>query len=397
MSNRKKVFFLLLTIAAVFYTPYIALYIHEGEIPEGFFHFPADKPGEGKPGPHWLVLSIAALFFLFTILIYFLPRLFRFRRCKDPEVKETLSPTTKKKLPVWFWVGLVMWLTILVLFQLKVKEPKWLMDWALLPLWWGFILMLDGIVYYRAGESLVNDAPTELIAMGAISISGWLIFEYFNFFIKLNWYYPASSQMSRDNFLLYAYTGSSAFIPMCFEWYHFLRSFPKVRNSYRCGPKIKPARWFKVLLLSVCFIGLYYCVHYPNDLFYAIWLCPMIILILVLGWLKIPTPFTPIAEKGDWSQLMLFAPTFFIQGFLVEWWNHMSARVLPDGTIETANPGYWKYCIPYVQIEETKIFEMPFLGYLGYVPFSIYCFIWFIVLSYLLNISSGYSLVRKMN
>jgi hypothetical protein len=31
----------------------------------------------------------------------------------------------------------------------------------------------------------------------------------------------------------------------------------------------------------------------------------------------------------------------------------------------------WEYCIPYVQ--RFQIFEMPLLGYLGYLPFGLQC------------------------
>src|SRR5206468_10978943 len=129
-----------------------------------------------------------------------------------------------------------------------------------LPLWWGFILILDGIVYKRnGGRSMVNNAPSELIAMGILSISGWLIFEYFNFFIRLNWYYPAADILNHDEFLLYAVIGSSAFVPMAFEWYHLLRTFPALNTRYRFGKKLQYSKTTRVILLVAAlalFIGM---------------------------------------------------------------------------------------------------------------------------------------------
>jgi hypothetical protein len=34
---------------------------------------------------------------------------------------------------------------------------------------------------------------------------------------------------------------------------------------------------------------------------------------------------------------------------------------------------------------------MPLLGYLGYIPFGTYCWIWWISTSFILNIHSGYT------
>jgi len=53
-------------------------------------------------------------------------------------------------------------------------------------------------------------------------------------------------------------------------------------------------------------------------------------------------------------------------GFFWEFWNYLSPFVK------------WKYNVPYVGF--LKIFEMPILGYFGYLPFAleIYAFYWFV-------------------
>lgn len=381
MTQSRKVAYLLFTITIVFFTPYIALYIKYGQIPPGFFHFPATE-SMGKPGNNTLIIVITSILFLVFLLLLFVPRLFGF------EKNTVEKPTIKKiKLPLWFWIGAVLWSSILVLFIGKFHEPKWVINWALLPLWWGFILMLDGVVYKRnEGKSMVKEAPSELIAMGVLSISGWLIFEYFNFFIELNWYYPAAFLMHHDEFLLYAIIGSSAFIPMAFEWYHLLRTFPLLNARYKSGPKVKYSLKTKIILLIIAFALLAGLSFYPDSLFYAVWLAPLAIMIIVLSFLKIWTPFTPIVN-GDWTSLILFAPVWLLQGLCVECWNYLSFEN-PNLT-DTYNPGYWDYCIPFVNFGH--LFNMPFLGYLGYVPFSIYCFIWVIVMAFLMNIKLPFS------
>lgn len=381
MSQSRKVAYLLLTFVVIFFTPYIALYIKCGGIPEGFFHFPATKASP-KPGNNVLVIVITTLLFIAFLLLLFIPQLFGFKKPLPYE-----STVKKVRLPSWFWIGLVLWSTILVLFIGKFSQPKWVMDWALLPLWWGFILMLDGAVYARnGGNSLAKNALAELIAMGVLSISGWLIFEYFNFFIELNWFYPAADLIHHDEFLLYAAVGSSAFIPMAFEWYHLLRTFPLLNHRYKFGRKVQYSARTKIILLLVAFAMLAGLSFSPNSLFYAVWLAPLAIMTIVLNLLGIWTPFSNI-KKGDWTALIVFAPVWLLQGLCVECWNRISYR--NPHFSDTYNPGYWDYCIPFVNF--THIFNMPLLGYLGYVPFSIYCFMWVIAMSFLMNIKFTFS------
>jgi hypothetical protein len=250
-------------------------------------------------------------------------------------------------------------------------------------------LLLDGIVYKRTGgQSLVRNAPTELFAMGVLSISGWMIFEYFNFFIDENWFYPYAGNIpEEDTFLLYALVGSSAFIPMAFEWYHLLRTIPFFNRKYRRGPRTEWPPLVKVLLCLLSFCALFFLSENSEALFYAIWLAPLIILITTMGWLKMWTPFTPIKEKGDWTVLVVFSLTWLLQGIFIESWNALSYR--DESFVGTSNPGYWDYKLPYVHFVE--VFNMPALGYLGYVPFSIYCCIWFFAVSHLMKIETKFS------
>jgi hypothetical protein len=62
--------------------------------------------------------------------------------------------------------------------------------------------------------------------------------------------------------------------------------------------------------------------------------------------------------RGNWSQVVTAALAALICGFFWEMWNvHSLAK--------------WVYSIPYVQ--RFHIFEMPILGYAGYLPFGLEC------------------------
>ena len=92
-------------------------------------------------------------------------------------------------------------------------------------------------------------------------------------------------------------------------------------------------------------------------LFPLLWIAPVLVLAglqqLVVG----ESVFSPLA-RGDWRPILQPALAALICGFFWEMWNYGS---LPK----------WHYSIPYVQ--RYYLFEMPLLGYAGYLPFGIAC------------------------
>jgi hypothetical protein len=175
---------------------------------------------------------------------------------------------------------------------------------------------------------------------------------------------------------------------MAFEWYELLSTFPGLTERYRSGISLRASRKVQVILLAGCFAGLFAAAFYPNLFFFILWVAPLIILAIMLEWMGIWTPFSPVGQ-GDFSPLLLFSLTYLIQGFLLESWNFASGHHLPGGALLTHNPAYWAYSVPYVDF--FHVFEMPILGYLGYLPFGAYCWVWWITTSYILEIRSGYT------
>jgi hypothetical protein len=394
MPLRRKILWIIISLAAIVLVPLIALIIKYKGIPDDFFIYPPLAAIGTKSEPAmafnicvFIIFGLVAILLIYPRAYCFIfPKHFCFKKVKAEPVA-----VKKVKFPIWFWIGLFSWVATTVLLWGKFSQPRWIIEWALLPLWWGFILFIDGIVYKRSGgESLVNDEPAELISMAVISISGWFLFDYLNFYINLNWYYPDAGLLKHDYFLLYALFGSACFIPMAFEWYYLLRTFNFLNRCYKYGPVCKFPGWLRIGLIIASFVCLGLAPFFPDHLFWVVWLGPLIILSIVIDFLGIWTPFASIKERGDWTALLVIAPAFLIQGFILECWNYFSAFHLPDGSIKTYNPAYWIYTIPW--IIKIRIFEMPILGYLGYIPFSIFCWIWWVTLSYLMNVKTNYSL-----
>ena len=306
---------------------------------------------------------------------------------KVPVASEPVLP--KVNFPIWFWVGLVMWGIPVILLWGKFSEPLTLLYYSDLPLFWGFTLLIDGLVYKRSGgHSMIADNPKEMIGIGSASVSGWMIFEFLNFFIHMNWWYPFGGKMTQSQFLLYALIGSSGLLPMAFEWYDLLLTFKSLKKRFSEGPRLNMPLWGKILLLLAAGAMLVVMGYNPTSFFYIIWLSPLIILSLVLGLIGIKTPFTAL-RTGNWNPFLLFALAYLVQGVCMECWNYFSGTHNAAGELVlTYSPAYWVYNVPFV--DKLHVFEMPLLGYLGYLPFSVWCWIWWIMYAYLQNIPSKF-------
>ena len=99
------------------------------------------------------------------------------------------------------------------------------------------------------------------------------------------------------------------------------------------------------------------------------------------------TPFDNIA-KGNWAPVLLSALTYFVTGFTLEGQNYLSAIHDGQNVLFTNTPAYWQYSLPYVNV--AHVFEMPILGYFGYLPFGVYCWLWWIAFATLLNIPAKF-------
>jgi hypothetical protein len=55
------------------------------------------------------------------------------------------------------------------------------------------------------------------------------------------------------------------------------------------------------------------------------------------------------------------------------------------------NPNFWKYDVPYVNV--LHVYEMPLLGYFGYLPFGMLCWVWWIHHAHLLGLDPAIDVV----
>lgn len=337
--------------------------------------FAADAPGFN------LLIFIAlalveAAFFLFLLF----PQWFGFT------IPAPLPKPAPARFPVWFWLGAALTLFFWWLMWTRVTPFDDLVYYAFTPLWWGFILALDGLAYHRSGGySLLATRPKILLISAAVSIVGWCYFEYFDYFALGNWYYPNTAggaiPLSHVTVVLLFLIAYTTVWPAIFEWYTLLNTFPGLVSRYSNGPKIALPGGLLLWggLLLICAV-----VFFPYPLFWGMWIGPLAVFSGQLIRKGIWNPFTPMAE-GNWGPALLVAIGSLCNGFFWELWNWGSNA---DPSLPATNPNYWVYDIPYVNV--IHIFaEMPLLGYLGYLPFGILVWTVFIWLGELFGFDVG--------
>ena len=338
----------------------------ETHLPPGFGVFPPLFVA-APPGFNLTVFIVVLLAEAAVALWLLFPLWFGFQ-------KVTLGPLpAPARLPVWFWIGAVLmgffwWL-------MWVRETPFgdLVYYAFTPLWWGFILLLDGIVYRRSGGDSLLASKTKIFVLSAlVSLAGWCFFEYFNYFALGNWYYPNSTMPALSHgmivaLFLIAYT---TVWPAIFEWYTLLNTFPKFVARYANGPKLALPGG---LLLWGGFALIVAIVFFPHPFFWALWVGTLAVFAGALIRLGIPTPFSDMAQ-GNWSPMILMALASLFNGFFWELWNWGSAH---PNALPVTNSNYWMYDVPYVDIIHLFA-EMPLLGYFGYLPFGLLVWVMFI-------------------
>lgn len=87
----------------------------------------------------------------------------------------------KKPFPLWFWIGAAFTLFFWWLMWARVTPFGNLVYYAFSPMWWSFILVLDGWTYRRNnGVSLLSSKPKTFAISALVSVFGWLFFEYYD-------------------------------------------------------------------------------------------------------------------------------------------------------------------------------------------------------------------------
>jgi len=297
-------------------------------------------------------------FILLSLLILLVVAPFPLRVLRGGGGGRRVAARPGKRFPFWGWLGVCLtagaWL-------LAWTRWEWFEPWqkfTFSPLWFGYILVVNGIDVRRSGSSLMTEKPLRFVILFLASALFWWYFEYLNRFVQ-NWIYSGIGDLSASEYLIFASLPFSTVLPAVMSTSRLLRSFPALGSGLQDFPPLRFAdeRSFAVGMLLLALAGLFAVGVWPNLLFPLLWLAPLLLIVALRRMAGAATVFSPMA-RGDWRRICRLALAGLVCGVFWEMWNYGSlAR--------------WEYLIPYVG--RFRIFEMPLLGYAGYIPFGLEC------------------------
>ena len=229
-------------------------------------------------------------------------------------------------------------------------------QYAFFPLWLGYILLADAVVFRRRGNSIITHRPLEFCGMFLASVPIWWTFEVFNTFTQ-NWHYLGGEQYSSWQYALVASWHFSIVVPAVFETASLVGTFNIVERFRQRTIVVLPS--FSLIgLVGLGILSLGATVLWPTYAFSLTWLCLVLILDPINYRLGAPSIIVHL-QRGDWRILITFGIGALICGWFWEMWNFWAYAK-------------WEYSIPFVGF--VHLFEMPLLGYGGYLPFGLEVF-----------------------
>ncbi len=267
---------------------------------------------------------------------------------------------TTGRFPWWGWLAAVWTAVSWLAAWTRAPWMEPVQAWTFTPLWLGYIALINAFTVMRGGTSLLCAQPAAFALLFPISAGFWWLFEYLNRFVQ-NWYYGGVAELSPSDYFFQASIPFSTVLPAVISTYALVATAPRVWSGLDRGPIIRirrPRRWAAAVLClaSLALLGLGI---WPDLLFPFVWIAPAVLILCLQTLAKRPTIFEPL-QRGDWRPLWSAAVASLVCGFFWELWNWGSLA-------------HWSYAIPYV--DRFHIFEMPLLGYAGYLPFGLECLI----------------------
>ena len=269
------------------------------------------------------------------------------------------ASAVNRVFPWWGWLGV---------FEMIVA---WVVSWSrfrcfesiqphisYMPLWIGYILVVNALCVKRSGKSpLTSHTGAYLLTFPASSLFWWF-FEYLNRYVW-NWYYLGVSQMDAVEYALYATICFASVLPAVTATAAWLHTFtPFADSRYDGMGKVNLRGWRALSVLSaVAALGLSGIVFFPQYAFALLWLSPLMVFLLVQIALGEPSVLDRLAD-GNWALVFRFAVAALICGFAWETWNYFAYAK-------------WVYSVPFVY--RFQVWEMPLVGFAGYLPFGVEC------------------------
>jgi hypothetical protein len=238
------------------------------------------------------------------------------------------------------------------------RELRPISDYYFFPLWLGYILSVDGLLGMRTGASPISRHHWRVAGMFLVSSALWWIFELINQVVG-NWRYHAPVHYTDLEYFLLASLAFSTVVPAVLTTAELIRTLrldplaglPRLRLTFGRLIGYHVLGWL-ILIATL---------DAPSIFFPLVWFALIFLLdpvVTAMGGLSIARRL----DRGDWSTVFNLGAGTLICGFFWEMWN---VYALPK----------WTYDIPYA--DWLHVFEMPLLGFGGYIPFGLEVYVFY--------------------
>lgn len=307
--------------------------------------------------PHWSWFAAGAVVAMLAAITASWIRAPRVSSAPSPQTGPSAA-SPAGRWPRWGWAGLAWTGGWWILTWTRLDGFASMQCFTFFPLWLGFVVSVNAVAQRRTGTCLLTRAPRRLARLFVASAAFWWVFEWLNRFVH-NWHYLGLADFGPAAYALNATLCFSTVLPAVASTAEFLGTFPQLTSRCAAGPRW---RWLDhratgVVLIAAALGGLVFTGVWPEVFYPALWSAP-----LALGWgLGICTRHAGLwseIARGDWRHAACWSLAALVCGGFWEMWNVFSAAK-------------WIYTVPYV--DRWHVFEMPLLGYAGYLGFGLEC------------------------
>lgn len=224
------------------------------------------------------------------------------------------------------------------------------------PLWASYLLVVAALATWRGAAPFWR--RRECVWLFVLGSLFWCPFEYYNRFSE-NWVYHGVRDLGAVDFVVMALLPFATVLPAVVVTRDLLRTLPWLA-AFDGMPS--PPRWLAhpvvaAGLAAAAAFGLVALPWWPQLLYPLVWLSPLVLLAVGMRCASLPHTLAA-AWRGDRRDWVAWSLAGLVCGVFWEGWNwHSTAR--------------WTYAVSY--LGEPRLFEMPLLGYAGYLAFGLAC------------------------
>ena len=317
-----------------------------------YLEFPPETRYVSQAPFAWIAFGAYALFIAAVVL----PFVWRIIRTAD---KFEAGPATVRPFPWWGWLGVILGAVFWVLAWTRFSWFTPLQQHTFIPLWLCLIVVINALCYRRSGRCMLVDRTGYFLFLFPASAAFWWFFEYLNRFVQ-NWHYTGVHYQPFEYFF-HATLSFSTVLPAVLGVREWIAGMAWVEQGFKnyLPLQISHPRTAAWAVLLVSGAGLAGIGVWSDYLFALLWISPLLIIVSLQALMGEQHVLSDIAV-GDWSRVISAAAAALFCGGFWEMWNYWSLAK-------------WQYSVPFVHC--FQIFEMPLLGYAGYLPFGLECLV----------------------